>query len=89
LFIGLQETHVLPDTVVDEHGVWYSGFTPILNARGEHVGALGIDIRYDAFLKTPSLLLGILQILVALVIIALVVGGIAFVVMRRRQRTAS
>jgi hypothetical protein len=86
LFIGLEETHVLPDVVTDENGVWYSGFTPILNARGEHVGALGIDIRYDAFLKTPSLLLGILQVLVALVVIALVVGGVVVAVMRRRQR---
>jgi hypothetical protein len=87
-FIGLRETHVLPDVVEDESGIWFTGFSPIRNANGQPVGVVGIDIRYDTYLQAPSLVLQILQILVIVMATAILIGLIVFIVYRARRRRA-
>jgi type IV secretory pathway TrbD component len=87
-FIGLQETHVLPDVVADEYGIWFSGFSPIRNSRGQPVGAVGIDMRYDSYLRAPSLVLQVLQTLLVLTGAAVIIGLIVFGVIRIRRRRA-
>jgi hypothetical protein len=86
-FIGLQEPHVLPDVVQDAEGVWFAGFAPIKNSRGQNVGAVGIDIRYDSYLKAPEQVIQILETLGIIVLAAVVIGVAIFLVMRARRRT--
>ncbi len=33
------------NAIPDEYGTWYSGFAPILDSEGNHVGAVGVDMR--------------------------------------------
>jgi hypothetical protein len=83
-FIGLRETHVLPNVVEDQNGVWFSGFSPIRNSGGQPVGVVGIDIRYDTYLRAPTLVQQVLQVLVIFAVAAVVLGGIVFFVRRKR-----
>jgi methyl-accepting chemotaxis protein len=39
------------DPFTDEWGIWVSGAIPLTNARGERVGALGVDFRADYVLQ--------------------------------------
>jgi hypothetical protein len=86
-FIGLEETHVLPDVVEDANGVWFAGFSPIQNSGGQPVGAVGIDIRYDTYLRAPSLVIQVLQTMILIVAVIAVLGLVIFIVLRARRST--
>lgn len=47
ILAGLEETTFYLTIYEDEFGSWISGYSPIVNAAGEKVGALGIDMRAD------------------------------------------
>jgi signal transduction histidine kinase len=44
---GLSRQMISTDPFTDQWGTWISGVTPITNAQGEKVGALGVDFRFD------------------------------------------
>jgi HAMP domain-containing protein len=47
LLTGLDHLGVQVSPYKDQWGTWLSGYGPILNAKGEKVGAIGVDIPYD------------------------------------------
>lgn len=72
-FDSLTRTVLEPDFYTDEYGTFLSGYTPILNAAGQRVGVLGVDITANTILaQERAYLVQLLTIdFVALVLIVL------------------
>jgi len=64
----------------DAYGYWISGRTPILNAKGEKVGALGIDFRADYVLEVQKSILD--KIVLAFLVTYLVLFVLAYLLSR-------
>jgi GAF domain-containing protein/HAMP domain-containing protein len=72
-FDSMTRTVLEPDFYTDEYGTFLSGYTPILNAAGQRVGVLGVDITANTILaQERAYLVQLLTIdFVALVLIVL------------------
>ena len=64
----------------DQYGYWISGRTPIFNAKGEKVGALGIDFRADQVLEVQKAILD--KVAIAFLVTYVVLFVLAYIVSR-------
>ena len=84
---GINTTGVESELWEDEWGVWLSGYAPILNSKGESVGAVGVDMcardvtQIQQNIRTnTSIALG-LTLLVLIVVVGVVATGVTRPVM--------
>jgi hypothetical protein len=84
---GIRESGVESELWDDEWGVWLSGYAPILNSRGESVGAVGVDmcavdvLALQQNIRTnTSIALG-LTLVVLMVVVGVVATGVTRPVM--------
>jgi hypothetical protein len=82
MLAGIREPGVESELWDDEWGVWLSGYAPILNAKGEAVGAVGVDMCAADVLAlqrnirvNTSIALG-LTLLVLMVVVGLIATGV-------------
>lgn len=75
-FDALAGTEIEPDFYTDEYGTWLSGYTPILNLKGERVGVLGVDISANTIIAQERAFLLRLIVIYLISLTVLVFSGL-------------